>query len=132
VNTHRDQFLALVQNDLDLLFANEAEIKALTGSMDIDEAITAARGLAPIVAITMGEKGSVIVTPEHTYRAPTQPVSKLVDTTGAGDLFAAGFLHARAEGRPLAECAQMGNRSAGYIIQQLGARAMKPLKELVA
>ncbi len=132
VNMHRDAFLALVQRDLEVLFANEAEIMALTGAMDVDEAITAARGLCPVVAITMGEKGSVVVTPDHVYRVPTKPVSKLVDTTGAGDLFAAGFLHARAEGRALADCAALGNRCAGEIIQQLGARAMKPLSALVA
>jgi fructokinase len=132
VNLYRDELLELVRGDLDILFANEAEIKALTGSMDIDEAITAVRGLCPLVAITRGEHGSVVVTPEHTYRVPTQPVAKLVDTTGAGDLFASGFLHAHARGMALPQCAEMGNRSAGYIIQQLGARAMKPLKELVA
>jgi sugar/nucleoside kinase (ribokinase family) len=132
VNTHRDEFLSLVQNDLDLLFANEAEIKALTGAMDAEEAITAARGLCPTVAITMSEKGSVVVTNEHTFRAPAKPVAKLVDTTGAGDLFAAGFLHAKAEGKSLLECAELGNRCAGEIIQQMGARAMKPLKALVA
>ena len=132
VHAHRDAFLALVQNDLDLLFANEAEILALTGSASLDEAITAARGLCPIVAITCGEKGSVVVTSDHVYRVPTTPVARLVDTTGAGDLFAAGFLHAQAQGRALPECAALGNRCAGEIIQQLGARSLKPLKPLAA
>jgi sugar/nucleoside kinase (ribokinase family) len=132
VEGHRDEFLALAQNDLDILFANESEIKALLGAMTLDEAINEARGLCPIVAITCGEKGSVIVTNEHIHRVPTQPVAKLVDTTGAGDLFAAGFLHAHAKGKSLIECAELGNKCAGHIIQQLGARSMKPLKELVA
>lgn len=132
VNTHRDEFLGLVQNDLDILFANEAEIKALLGVADIDEAIAAVRGLCPLVAITRSEKGSVVVTSEHTYRVPTVPVAKLVDTTGAGDLFAAGFLHAHAKGEALPKCAELGNRCAGEIIQHLGARSLKPLKELVA
>ncbi len=132
VNAHREAFLALVQNDLDLLFANETEIMALSGTASLDEAVVAVRGLCPIIAITCGEKGSVVVTPEHITRVPTQPVARLVDTTGAGDLFAAGFLHAQAQGRALVECAALGNRCAGEIIQQLGARSMKPLKPLAA
>lgn len=132
VNMHRDELLALVQNNLDILFANEAEIIALLGVADIEEALAAVRGMCPIAAITLGEKGSVIVTPEHTYRVPTQSVANLVDTTGAGDLFAAGFLHGHAKNEPLPKCAEIGNRCAGEIIQHLGARSMKPLKELVA
>ena len=132
VNMHRDAFLGLVENDLDILFANESEIKALLGVADLEEAITAARGLCPIIAVTCGEKGSVVITPEHVFRVPTQPVAKLVDTTGAGDLFAAGFLHGHARSMPLATCAELGNRCAGEIIQHLGARSMKPLKDLVA
>ena len=132
VESHRDELLALVQNDLDILFANEAEIKSLLLAADIDEAITAVRGLCPLVAITRSEHGSVVVTSEHTHRVPAGPVADLVDTTGAGDLFAAGFLHAHARSKPLPECAALGNRCAGEIIQQLGARSLKPLKDLVA
>lgn len=132
VEAHREELLALVQNDLDILFANEAEIKSLVIAGDLDEAITAARGLCPLIAITCSEKGSVVVTSEHTHRVPAKAVAKLVDTTGAGDLFAAGFLHAHARGQSLPECAALGNTCAGEIIQQLGARSMKPLKDLVA
>lgn len=132
VNAHRDAFLGLVQNDLDILFANEAEILALMAAADIDEAIAAVRGLCEVVAITRSEKGCVVVTPEHTHRVPAPPVSNLVDTTGAGDLFAAGFLHAYASGKSWQECAALGNKCAGEIIRQLGARSMRPLKELVA
>jgi sugar/nucleoside kinase (ribokinase family) len=131
VHAHRDAFLALL-SDLDILFANEAEIMALTASMDIDEAIAAVRGLCPIVAITRSEKGSIVVAGEHVHRVPTPPVAKLVDTTGAGDLFAAGFLHGHARALALPQCAELGNRCAGEIIQHLGARSLKPLKELVA
>jgi len=131
VEAHREELLALM-NDLDILFANEAEIKSLLIAGDLDEAITAARGLCPMIAITCSEKGSVVVTNEHTHRVPTKPVAKLVDTTGAGDLFAAGFLHGHARGYALFDCAALGNRCAGEIIQQLGARSMKPLNELVA
>ncbi|MFW0777733.1 MAG: adenosine kinase [Rickettsiales bacterium] len=132
VEAHRDEFLALVQNNLDILFANEQEINALLGTATIDESIAAVKGMAPIIAITRGAEGSVVVTNEHTHRVPTKPVAKLVDTTGAGDLFAAGFLHAHANSEALVDCAEKGNRCAGEIIQQLGARSMKPLKELVA
>lgn len=132
VNAHRDAFLGLLNNDLDLLFANEAEILALMGAMDIDEAIAAVRGLCDTVAITRSEKGCVIVTDEHTHRVPAGPVAKLVDTTGAGDLFAAGFLHGLSRGMAMEQCAALGNRCAGEIIQHLGARSLRPLKELVA
>lgn len=131
VEMHRAELVELTK-DLDILFANEAEIKSLFVTGDIDEAITAVRGLCPIVAITRSEHGSVVVTPDHIYRVPTAKVAKLVDTTGAGDLFAAGFLHAHARGETLKACAELGNRCAGEIIQQLGARSLKPLKELVA
>lgn len=132
VNTHREELLALAQNDLDILFANEAEIKALTISGDVDEAIAAMRGMCEIVAITRSEKGSVVVAGEHVHRVPARPVAKLVDTTGAGDLFAAGFLHGYGQGNKLSACAELGNRCAGEIIQHLGARSLRPLKELVA
>ena len=130
VEAHRDELLALVRNDIDILFANESEIKALLLANDVDEAITAVRGLCPLAAITVGEQGSVVVTPEHTHRVPAAAVEKLVDTTGAGDLFAAGFLHALAHGEALPDCADLGNRCAAEIIQQLGARSLKPLKDL--
>lgn len=132
VNAHRDAFLGLLKNDLDILFANEAEILALMAATEIDEAIKDLQGLCDIVAITRSEKGSIVVTDEHALQVPTQPVAKLVDTTGAGDLFAAGFLHAHALGKPLEQCAEIANRCAGEIIQQLGARSMRPLRELVA
>jgi sugar/nucleoside kinase (ribokinase family) len=131
VNAHRAELAALVKNHIDILFANEAEIKALFQVVDIEEAMAASRGLCPLAAITRSEQGSVVVTGKHTHRVPTEPVEHLVDTTGAGDLFAAGFLHAHARGKPLPECAELGNRCAGQIIQQLGARSLKPLKSLL-
>lgn len=132
VNAHRDAFMGLLKNDLDILFANEAEIKALTGAADIEGAVAAIRGLCDVVAITRSEKGSVVVTDEEVREVPAERVAKLVDTTGAGDLFAAGFLHGMGQEMSLAECAKLGNRCAGEIIQHLGARSLRPLKELVA
>ncbi len=132
VESHRTELLELVKNDLDILFANEAELKALLQAEDTEAAIAGVQGLCPLVALTVSEKGSVIITPEEIIRVPTEPVEKLVDTTGAGDLFAAGFLHALSHGEALYDCAMLGNRCAGEIIQQLGARSLKPLKNLVA
>ena len=132
VHRHRDEFLQLAQNDLDIMFANEAEMMALAGAANIDEAINFSRGICETIAITRSEHGSVVITNEHTYRVPTKPVANLVDTTGAGDLFAAGFLHGLCQGMDLVRAAELGNCCAGEIIQHLGARSLKPLKELVA
>ena len=82
--------------------------------------------------MTRSEKGSVVLTAERHEAVPATPVAKVVDTTGAGDLYASGFLFGLTRGWDLKACAALGNRCAGEIITQLGARSMRPLKELVA
>lgn len=132
VDRHRDSFIQLMGGDIDILFANEAELKSLYQTDDIDAAMSEIRGACPIVVVTRSEKGCVVLTEKEVEVVPAQPVAKVVDTTGAGDLFASGFLYGITRGWNLRACAALGNRCAGEIITQLGARCMRPLNELVA
>ena len=132
VERHRDEFRALVDDQVDLLFANEAEILALTLAPDLESAVAAVRGRSEIVVITRSERGSMVVTADETVEVPAAPVERLVDTTGAGDLYAAGFLHGLTRGRPLAECAGLGSLAASEVISHLGARPQADLAALAA
>lgn len=132
VHRHRKEFLELIDSSIDILFANEAEIKALYETEDFDDAIAKIRGKVAIAAVTRSEKGSVVVTKEAVETAPAQKIHNVVDTTGAGDLYASGFLFGISRGWDLLSCAQLGNKCAGQIITQLGARSQKPLDALVA
>ena len=133
VDRHREEFMDLIiHNDIDILFANEAEIKSLYQTDDVDTALSKAKGICPVVAITRSEKGSTILTPDTTAHVATVPVANIIDTTGAGDLYASGFLFGMTRGWDLESCAKLGNRCAGEIITQIGARSLKPLHTLVA
>ncbi len=132
VERHLTEFRGLVDDQVDLLFANEEEIFALTATRDLSEAIGAVRGRSEIVVITRSEHGSVVVTADDTIEVPAHPVPQLVDTTGAGDLFAAGFLHGISRGRPLGECAALGALAAAEVISHLGARPQADLSALAA
>lgn len=129
VNRHRDDFLDLVAGHIDILFANEAELQALTGTDTLDSALAQVRGHCPIAAITRGAQGSVVVSGEDTVVVAADSVDRVVDTTGAGDLYAAGFLAGLAQGQPLAACATLGGIAAGEIISHLGARPERSLAE---
>ena len=132
VGRHRDAFLDLVRNHVDILFANEAEITSLYQTDDFDEAVRRVRGHARVAAITRGAKGSVVVTEDDVHVVAAQSGIKVVDTTGAGDLYAAGFLYGFTHGRDLATCAVLGGIAAGEIISHIGARPDRPLTELAA
>ncbi|MEZ5690067.1 MAG: adenosine kinase [Rickettsiales bacterium] len=132
VQRHRDEFLGLVNNDIDILFANEDEIKALYETDDFDNAVMKIKGKIEIAAITRSEKGSIVVTEDTIETAPAEKIHNVVDTTGAGDLYASGFLFGVSRGWDLLNCAELGNKCAGRIITQLGARSQKPLDALVA
>jgi len=131
VDRYRAEFRALIRERVDILFANEAEIKSLYQAGTFEEAMAAARRDARIAALTRSEKGSVIVNGAETHAVPAAPVAKLVDTTGAGDLYAAGFLFGFTRGKPLAECARLGGIAAAEVISHVGARPEKALRELV-
>ncbi|QHI95113.1 adenosine kinase [Aristophania vespae] len=121
VERHRDDFRKFILESVDILFANESEILSLYNTHNLEEALAQVSQETNIAAITRGEKGSVIIVGADRYEVPTRSV-KVVDTTGAGDAFAAGFLAGYAKGRDYSECARLGNEAAGAIITHLGAR----------
>lgn len=130
VERHKPAFRHLVANHIDILLSNEAELLALYDTDDFDTALAAVRQDVAIAAVTRSEKGAVITAGEETVSVPAASVTQLVDTTGAGDLFAAGFLLGIAQGRSLEEAGQMGAISAAEIISHFGARPEKSLKLL--
>ena len=131
VGRYRDEFRALIRNKVDVLFGNEAEITSLYEVDSFDKALEATRKEAKIAALTRSEKGSVVIKGNETYAVPAAPVSRVVDTTGAGDLYAAGFLFGFTRGKPLAECARLGGIAAAEIISHVGARPETALKGLI-
>jgi sugar/nucleoside kinase (ribokinase family) len=131
VGRYRDEFRALIRDKVDILFGNEAEITSLYEVDSFDKALEATRREAKIAALTRSEKGSVVIKGSETYAVPAAPVSRIVDTTGAGDLYAAGFLFGFTRGKPLAECARLGGIAAAEIISHVGARPETPLKDLI-
>lgn len=132
VDRHRADFADLVANHVDILFANEAELCSLYQTDDFDTALRASRGHCKVAAITRGALGSVVVSGDDTIVVGADPVDQVVDTTGAGDLYAAGFLHGFTQGRDLATCALLGGVAAGEVISHFGARPERPLAELAA
>ena len=132
VHRHRPALLGFIEGEVDILFANEDEICALFETSDFAAAAEAVRGRAKIAALTRGAKGSVVVAGDATYDVAAAAVDKVVDTTGAGDQYAAGFLHALAQGHALSVCARWGGVAAAEVISHYGPRPQVPLKGLVA
>lgn len=130
VDRHRASFRDLVANHVDVIFANEAELKSLYQMESFDAALAAVRAETHIAAVTRSEKGAVIVSGEQSVAVPADPVEKLVDTTGAGDLFAAGFLLGLARGASLETCGRLGVMAAAEVISHVGARPLVSLAEL--
>lgn len=130
VERHHRAFLDLVEHHVDLLFANEAEILALYRTEDFGAAVAAVRDHVPFAALTRSEKGSVVVTPDEVIEVPVDPVAELVDTTGAGDLYASGFLHGFSTGAEPEVCGRLGSLAAAEVISHLGARPEADLAEL--
>jgi len=133
VGRHRTEFLDLVENHVDILFANESEITALYEVGSFDEALHRVQAKPErIAALTRSEKGSVAVQGSAVHAVPAEAGVTVVDTTGAGDLYAAGFLHGVAQGRDLATCARLGGICAAEVISHVGARPERRLSGLVA
>ncbi len=132
VDRHRESFLELVNGPVDILFANEMELLALYETEDLDAAVAKLGAAAPLAAVTRSEKGCVVLSDGARSDAPADPIATLVDTTGAGDLFAAGFLYGVARGRDPETCGRMGCLAASEVIQHLGARPERDLKEIFA
>jgi sugar/nucleoside kinase (ribokinase family) len=131
VDRHRDDFLALVADEVDILFGNEAELVALYETETLGEAIAVARTVSPLLAVTVGAEGSLVVTPDDVIEVPAVAVRSVVDTTGAGDLYAAGFLFGLTTGRGLAECGRLGSVAAAEVISHVGPRPLVELRTLV-
>ena len=132
VDRHWAAFRDLVDGHIDILFANEDEIVSLYETADFADALNAVRGKCEIAALTRSDKGSVVVSAAGEVEVAAEPVEKVVDTTGAGDLYAAGFLHGLTQGRSLPECGRIGGICAAEVIGHFGARPAVPLKDLVA
>jgi sugar/nucleoside kinase (ribokinase family) len=133
IHGHRDEFLAMMAaGDIDILFANEAEILTLTGADDFEMAVADAAPRVPLLVVTRSEKGAIAVREGQRFAVPCEPVARVIDTTGAGDLFAAGFLAGQAEGRGIAESLTMGSVCAAEVISHMGPRPETDLKALVA
>jgi len=132
VGRHRDDFLHLVAGEIDILFANEAEICSLYETEDFDQAAAAVRGHVAIAALTRSAAGSVIIANDKAHTIAAAPVARVVDTTGAGDLYASGVLFGLTKGLPLPTCGAIGSLCAAEIISHVGARPEAALDKLVA
>jgi sugar/nucleoside kinase (ribokinase family) len=130
VERHRDSFRQLVAGQVDILFSNEAEILSLYQQSDLGAALEAARAACPIVIVTRSEHGSLIAAKGETIEVKAAPVSKVVDTTGAGDQYAAGFLFGYARGHTLAECGALASLAAAEVISHMGPRPETNLRGL--
>jgi sugar/nucleoside kinase (ribokinase family) len=130
VNRHREDFLDLIKNDLDIVFANETEIMALFEKNDFYAACQECKNYEIIWALTRSEKGSTVIFKDIILEVEADHAGNLVDTTGAGDLYAAGFLNGLLEGRDLKTCGKMGSMAASEIISHYGARPEISLTEL--
>jgi sugar/nucleoside kinase (ribokinase family) len=132
VERHRRTLLEFIETEVDLVFANEVELKSLFETDDFDTAAAMIRTKTRLAAVTRGAKGSVVITPDDIIAVEAFPVAKLVDTTGAGDQYAAGFMLALAQRRPLDVCARLGGLAAAEVISHYGPRPLVSLAELAA
>jgi sugar/nucleoside kinase (ribokinase family) len=130
VARHRAAFRELVERHIDILFANQAEICSLYEVATFDEAVARVRGHCDVAALTRSERGSVIVAGAEAHVVAAERVSAVVDTTGAGDLYAAGFMVGLTRGLPLPTCGRLGALAAAEVISHVGARPMRSLAEL--
>lgn len=132
VERHRQSFQGLVEAHVDILFANEIEILSLYQAKSFDQALQQIRDRCEVAVLTRSEKGSVIVAGEEVHVIDAEPIDHVVDTTGAGDLFAAGFLFGLSRGHGLAACGRIGSICAAEVIGHFGARPEAPLDQLIA
>ena len=131
VDRHRVDFRSLVADEVDILFGNADELMALYEVDDLDAAVAAARRDCQLAVITTGAAGCLVVTADEVLRVPAVPVDQVLDTTGAGDLFAAGFLYGYTRDLPLGECAHLGAIAAAEVISHVGPRPLVELRNLL-
>lgn len=132
VERHRDALLGFIEIQCDIVFANASEVRALFQTTDFDAAVQALAGKVEIAAVTRSEHGSVVASKGQLHEISAFPVEKVVDTTGAGDQYAAGFLYGLAQGRPLPVCGQLGSLAAAEVIAHYGPRPQVSLRDLAA
>ena len=130
VHRHREAFLDLVANDVDILFANETELMALYRTDTLEEGYERVVEHCEVAAVTLGKEGSVVLARDGVIHVPAEPVEAVVDTTGAGDLYAAGFLYGYTAELPLEECGRLGSVAAAEVISHVGARPLVDLRRL--
>jgi sugar/nucleoside kinase (ribokinase family) len=130
VDRYREEFLDLMRSGtVDIVFANEHELKSLYQTESLDLAVDLVRGDCKLAVVTRSEHGSIVVTREETVEVHAVPVENVADTTGAGDLYAAGYLYGHTRGFTLGDCARLGSFAAALVIQQIGPRPQQNLKQ---
>ena len=132
VDRHRAEFLDLIRTSVDIVFANTAEITSLYQTPDFDAACAQIAKDAPLSAVTRGASGSVIIRGTERIAVPAEPIARVVDATGAGDLYAAGFLYGHARGAPLTVCGRLASIAAAEVISHIGPRPDRKLAGLIA
>ena len=132
VERHRAEFIDLIRGEVDILFANESEIMALYRAQNFEDAARLARGDSELAVLTRSARGSLVLAGEKAVTIAPEPVARVVDTTGAGDLYAAGFLYGLTSGKPLDVCGRLGSLAAAEIIGHIGARPEMSLSKLAA
>ncbi|MEP0189314.1 MAG: adenosine kinase [Erythrobacter sp.] len=133
IDRHGDDFRAMIEDGvIDILFVNESELATLTGEDDFDAGVAAVAGKVPVLVATRGENGAIAVAHGERAQVAAEPIDKVVDTTGAGDQFAAGFLSGHAKGAPLDECLKRGALAAAEVIAHYGPRPEADMKALMA
>ena len=131
VDRHKKSFAELIKKDIDILFGNEEEICAMSNSTSVEDAVTYAKSLNIIVAITLAARGSILVKGQQVLEIPAIDIDKVVDTTGAGDLYASGLLFGLSKNMKLEKCGHMASVAAAEIISHYGARPLGKLSNLV-
>ena len=131
VSRHKDEWIDLIQGQVDILFGNEDEIKELSGYGTLTEAAQWIQGKVKVACLTLAERGSIIVTEDEIIGVGAKAVSQVIDSTGAGDLYASGFLFGYARGLDLKICGELASIAAAEIITHTGARPLVPLKSLI-
>ena len=131
VDRFRTEFLDLIRTrTIDIVFANASELRSLYQTANLETAVAAFRRDGALAAVTIGSEGAMVVTPERVTTVPATPVAEVIDLTGAGDLFAAGFLYGVARRMELADAARLGTLAAGEVIGHIGPRPARPLRAL--
>jgi sugar/nucleoside kinase (ribokinase family) len=131
VQRHHADFVALVNDEVDLLFANEHELATLYGTDEFSAAVGKLRECCPLAVVTRSKRGSAVVTPDEFIEVPSLPVDPIVDATGAGDMYAAGFLYGITHGKSFEQSAEIGTICAAEVIMHMGPRPQVPLASLL-